>query len=144
MGLTVAPLTTAVMTSVDEHRAGVASGVNNAVARAASVLAVAALGVVLVARFDAVLDERLAALTLAPDVAAAVAAQRSSLAAAKLPEALDPATRAALLGAFRDAYVAGFRAVMLTAAALAAASSAIAFALVRAPTGVPPKAQRDS
>ena len=44
MGLTVAPLTSAVMGSVDGHHAGVASGVNNAVARAASLLAIAALG----------------------------------------------------------------------------------------------------
>jgi EmrB/QacA subfamily drug resistance transporter len=44
MGLTVAPLTSAVMGSVEARHAGLASGVNNAVARAASLLAVAAFG----------------------------------------------------------------------------------------------------
>lgn len=44
MGLTVAPLTTAVMGSVRDSRAGIASGVNNAVARTGGVLAVAIVG----------------------------------------------------------------------------------------------------
>ncbi|MGH3469826.1 MAG: MFS transporter, partial [Thermocrispum sp.] len=43
MTLLVAPLTASVLAAVDDARAGVASGVNNAIARAASLLAVAAL-----------------------------------------------------------------------------------------------------
>jgi EmrB/QacA subfamily drug resistance transporter len=59
MTLTVAPLTTDVMNSVDQDRVGVASGINNAVARIAGVLAIAVLGIVMVWAFRARLDRSL-------------------------------------------------------------------------------------
>jgi EmrB/QacA subfamily drug resistance transporter len=52
MTVTVPPLTSTVMASAGETHAGIASGVNNAVARVAGLLAVAALGTVLFASFS--------------------------------------------------------------------------------------------
>jgi EmrB/QacA subfamily drug resistance transporter len=52
MTVTVPPLTSTVMASVGDAHAGIASGVNNAVARVAGLLAVAALGAVLFASFS--------------------------------------------------------------------------------------------
>jgi EmrB/QacA subfamily drug resistance transporter len=57
MTVTVPPLTSTVMASVGEAHAGIASGVNNAVARVAALLAVAALGTVLFASFSHHLGE---------------------------------------------------------------------------------------
>ncbi len=51
MGITVAPLSTAVMNAAPEARRGAASGINNAVARVASLLAVASLGIAIGAGF---------------------------------------------------------------------------------------------
>jgi hypothetical protein len=52
MTITVPPLTSMVMSSVGDAHAGLASGVNNAVARVAGLFAVAALGAVLFASFS--------------------------------------------------------------------------------------------
>jgi EmrB/QacA subfamily drug resistance transporter len=130
LGITVAPLTTAVMGSVESRHAGLASGINNAVARAAGLLAVAAIGLLLVARFDAVLDGRLAAMHLSPDVAGAVEAERDKLAAAVLPTGIDAALTAALRRAIDEAYVAAFRLGMLTCAGLCALGSLASLVLV--------------
>src|SRR6202043_2412735 len=67
MAVTVAPLTTVVMSSVDPDHVGAASGINNAVARVAGVLAIAVLGIVMVKAFGIYLDQSLAKLSLPPD-----------------------------------------------------------------------------
>jgi EmrB/QacA subfamily drug resistance transporter len=52
LSIVVAPLTAAVLADADEHNAGIASGVNNAVARVASLLATAAVGAVVGGTLD--------------------------------------------------------------------------------------------
>ncbi len=56
LSMTVAPLTMTVLADADEHNAGIASGINNAVARVAGLLGVAALGAVVAATFTSSLD----------------------------------------------------------------------------------------
>ena len=68
MTITVAPLTTTVMAAVSDERTGVASGINNAVARVASLLAIAVLGIVFVWSHDAALSARLDRMDLSPTV----------------------------------------------------------------------------
>ncbi len=64
LAMTVAPLTATVLEAADRRYAGVASGVNNAIARVAGLLAIAAVGAVLSAQFTAQIDERLGARSL--------------------------------------------------------------------------------
>jgi EmrB/QacA subfamily drug resistance transporter len=137
MGLTVAPLTTGVMGAVESRHAGVASGINNAVARTAALLAIAALGVLLTARFDAVLDARLGAMALPQSVAHMVAVERGKLAAADMSSVMDSALREDLRAAFRDAYVAAFRGVLSVCACLAAVGALVAGVLIDARNGRP-------
>jgi MFS family permease len=59
LACTVAPLTATVLSDADEHNAGIASAVNNAIARVANLICVAALGAVVAAQFNAGLDARL-------------------------------------------------------------------------------------
>ena len=73
---TVAPLTATVLADADEHNAGIASAVNNAIARVASLICVAALGAVVAAQFNAGLDARLHG----PQTPAVQAARKATLA----------------------------------------------------------------
>lgn len=73
---TVAPLTATVLANADESNAGIASGVNNAIARIASLLAIAAVGAVVSAQFNSALDNELAGLRLTPAAQKEVAAAR--------------------------------------------------------------------
>jgi MFS family permease len=73
---TVAPLTAAVLSDADEGNAGIASGVNNAIARVAGLVAIAAVGAVISAQFSSTLDRRLAGVPLPPPAARVVAQAR--------------------------------------------------------------------
>jgi EmrB/QacA subfamily drug resistance transporter len=122
MSITVAPLTTAVMTSVDDERnVGAASGINNAVARVAGLLAIAIFGAVAVPLFAKKLEAELS--TAAPAVRASMLAQRTHLAEAKLPRDAPPRERALAEHAVRLSFVATYRALMLLGAALAVLSA---------------------
>jgi EmrB/QacA subfamily drug resistance transporter len=78
---TVAPLTAAVLSDAEESNAGIASGINNAIARVAGLIAIAAVGAVISAQFNSTLDQRLAGVPLSPAARVAVdAARRQTLA----------------------------------------------------------------
>jgi EmrB/QacA subfamily drug resistance transporter len=76
LACTVAPLTAAVLSDADESNAGIASGVNNAIARIAGLLAIAAMGAVISGQFSSALDQHLAGRTLSPAARTAVAQAR--------------------------------------------------------------------
>jgi EmrB/QacA subfamily drug resistance transporter len=130
MTLTIAPLTTTVMNSIGAELAGTASGVNNAVSRAAGLLAIAAMGLVMTAMFDPALETRLGALQVPAAAKDSVRQQEHKLAAIGLPAGLDAKSAAAVKHAVGESFVAGFRAVMLTSAALAVLSALAAWLLI--------------
>jgi EmrB/QacA subfamily drug resistance transporter len=130
MAIAVAPLTTTVMNAVPPERAGVASGINNAVSRVAGLLAVALLGVVLLHVFDRSFAPALDALSLPRETHDAIVKEQHKLTAATLPVSLSAAERHHVESAIAAAYAAGFRVVMLVCAALALAGGLVAWTMI--------------
>jgi EmrB/QacA subfamily drug resistance transporter len=125
LAATVAPLTAAVLASVDQRHSGLASGVNNAVARVAGLLAIAALGAVVAGSFQSRLDHDVAGRPLDPTARAVVARARTR------PLVIDTgglrgADRTVVRAALVDASVSSFRLGMEIGAALAVLGGLIA------------------
>ncbi|WP_418128264.1 MFS transporter [Variovorax sp. 375MFSha3.1] len=131
MTVTVAPLTTTVMNAVGADLAGVASGVNNAVSRAAAVLAIAVFGALMAWAFDTALAGHLREMGATAQLTAFLEGERSKLAGAAIPPGADAATAAAVKRAVAESFVAGFRWVMLSSAALAVLSALSAWLMIR-------------
>ena len=130
MAVTVAPLTTVVMNSVNQDRAGTASGVNNAVSRVAGVLAIAVLGIVMARAFAIRLNHEVAHFSLPPGVRQYLHANEIRLAGLQPPVGLSPSTNTAVEESIRHAFVFGFRIVMLICAGLSLASTVVAWLVI--------------
>ena len=126
MAITIAPLTATVLNAVGADEAGAASGINNAVARVAALLAVAVFGILAAGAFNRSLDRRLGGASLPEPVRRFLDAERSKL-GAMMPPAGASAAEAETIGrAIRASLDDSFRVVSLAAAALALAASACA------------------
>ncbi|MEA2130635.1 MAG: hypothetical protein QOJ85_3526, partial [Solirubrobacteraceae bacterium] len=129
LSMTVAPLTATVLSDADESNAGIASGINNAIARIAGLLAVAAVGAIISAQFAATLDSRLGDRPLAAPARAAVAQARGQTLARVDPARAGPA----VAGAVQDASVHAFRVGIGISAALVALGGLLGIAGIRNP-----------
>jgi EmrB/QacA subfamily drug resistance transporter len=134
MAITVAPLTTVVMSSVAPDRVGTASGINNAVSRIAGVLAIAVLGIVMVHTFRSRLGSSFQHLALPSHIRQEIQADETKLAGLAIPDGIDAETKTALKHAVNDAFVFGFRVVVLLCAGLVLASSGVAYLLIERST----------
>jgi hypothetical protein len=132
MAISVAPLTTTVMNSVKQSRAGIASGVNNAVSRTAGLLSVAVLGLIMFHSFNSCLDRRLDQTAVPNEIRKRLDTQRTRLAAMEIPWDTNEETRAAIKQAVNECFVSGFRRVMLVGAVLGLISSLMAWLVIRA------------
>ena len=130
MSITVAPLVTVVMGTVDPTLAGLASGINNAISRVASLLALAAFGMVALVLFNGSLDTRLADAGVPADVVAQLEGERVKLAGAEVPAGLSPALAATVEGAIDAAFVDAFKGIMVIGALLAFASALTALVAI--------------
>lgn len=131
MAVSIAPLTTTVMNAVRPEEAGIASGVNNAVSRAAGLLSIALLGIILTIVFGNHLRREIDTLRLEPGVRSQVLAERVKLGAADAPPGVPVPEANAIRHAVERSYAAGFRAVTEASAVLALVAALCAFFLIR-------------
>ena len=149
MTISIAPLTAVVMAAVDTDHAGIASGINNAVARLAGLLAIAVLGLVFLWSFQGALDRRLDELRLPPEVRQGLDTTPSALmalASTRDPPAIRGEQGVAIGAAARASLVDAFRNVGLVAAGCALAAALCALTVIGdgrkpAPTAGPGRRQ---
>jgi EmrB/QacA subfamily drug resistance transporter len=133
LSMTVAPLTSTVLSAVDEKHAGVASGVNNAIARIAGLLAIAVLGAVVASQFGTVVDQRLGDRPLGPVARSAVAEAKARSLATAPANRVPPAERAQVRMALEDASTSAFRLGLGLGAALVLAGGVVSLVGIQNP-----------
>jgi MFS family permease len=142
MAISVAPLTTVVMNSVDERWAGIASGVNNAVSRTAGLLSIAVFGIVMLQTFARQFEQSLQKIPLPSGATRSLVAQRFNLGGVTIPRDLEPPVLDSVRQAVDASFVSGFRELMLISAALAVLSAIAAALMIHG--GRPPANQQGS
>jgi len=130
MGITVAPLTTAVMGSVPQHSAGVASGVNNAMSRASQVLALSILGGLSLFLFISTMPPAIEALEIPVEAETQIIDRAASLGGIQIPDSLSDDDAEAVRRVIQTEFVAMFRVIMWIGAGLCWMSSLLAFIFV--------------
>jgi EmrB/QacA subfamily drug resistance transporter len=132
LSMTVAPLTAAVLAGA-EHQAGIASGVNNAIARVAGLLGTASVGAAIAASFGSSLESHLSGMHLGGAARAAVAeAKRLPLGRPDV-HSLPPGQARAVATAAEQASLHSFHLGLAIAAVLVAVGGLVGVAGIRNP-----------
>ncbi len=129
LSCTVAPLTAAVLSDAEESNAGIASGVNNAVARIGGLVSIAAVGAIISASYSSGLNQRLAGATLSRQSQAALAQARGQTLARVQPARAG----VAVADAVQSASVHAFHVGMGISASLVALGGLLGLAGIRNP-----------
>jgi EmrB/QacA subfamily drug resistance transporter len=135
MGITVAPLTTAVMGAISEKNTGIASGVNNTVARAAGVLAVALMGALVLFSFKNSIEKELTLMDFPDSIKNEIRIESSKLAAASVPDRLHSEDKQTVEKIFKNSFIDAFNKVVYVASILCLLGGLMAFIFIKNRTG---------
>jgi EmrB/QacA subfamily drug resistance transporter len=133
MSLTVAPLTTAVMRSVDDQFSGTASGINNAMTRISNVFANAIFGALAVLLFTGTLTTKLKDLPIDGKQKQAAIAQAVNLGNAETPANIGGQNRTAITQSYRTGFIQTYAIIMRLSAALAFLGALMTILLIKDP-----------
>jgi hypothetical protein len=134
LAATVAPLTAAILGGIDQRHAGIGSAINNAIARVAGLLAIAAIGAIVASRFAAAIDHAAAeSHTLDAPARAFLEQARSRPLDTSVP-ALSHARREAIEPMLDASSVAALHAGLWSMSALLALGGLISAVGIRNPT----------
>lgn len=130
LGTTLAPLTVAVMESVEETKAGVASGISNTLSRVGQVLSVAVMGGFVLSIFTSALlnDSNVRELPAAARDQLEIASV--DLGETAVPPALTPSQKAEVHAAIRNAHVAAYNVLIWVSAAFCLMSGIISWLMI--------------
>ncbi len=131
MGITVAPLTTAVMSAVPQNRTGTASGVNNTIARTAGVLAIAIMGGFGVITFQSSLQTKVAELELSDEAKQELDKEIPKLAEAQPPKSASLIQQEKIERYIKTSFIDSFRQSALIATILAGLGCITAYYFVQ-------------
>jgi EmrB/QacA subfamily drug resistance transporter len=126
MSLVIAPLTKSAL-AVEGKYSGAASGVNNAVARVAGLLAVALLGIVVLSFFKLQLNDRIFSSNLQANQKQQILVQENKLGGIQIPKNFNDNSTIVTQNAVDNSFVFGFRWAMGINAFLAFLSAVVAF-----------------
>jgi EmrB/QacA subfamily drug resistance transporter len=130
MGITVAPLTNAALSAAPEGLSGIASGVNNAIARSAGALAIAIMGGIALVAFSTALEERTEDISLSETARTELQNEAENLGNAEPPDRLSEDVEEEVQQSINLAFVDAFRLVVGFCAALALTSAVVGFLVV--------------
>lgn len=131
MGITVAPLTTAVMGALSEDNAGVASGINNTVARAAGVLAIALMGALVLFSFNESIKRKTELMDISNNMKDEIMIESSKFAAAEVPVGLSEKNKGIVKALLNDSFISAFNKVVYIASVLTLLGGLVALIFIR-------------
>jgi len=133
MALLIPPLTKSAL-SVEPRFSGLASGLNNAVARIAGMLAIAVLGALMVSLFSMRIEAAIGTSHLTRGQQQQILSQKYKVGAIEVPAGFRPAEAAAAGRAIKESFAYGFRWAAAINAALALLAAGVSALFIRNPT----------
>jgi EmrB/QacA subfamily drug resistance transporter len=137
MGVCQVPVTVVALNAAGPANVGTSSAINNMVARAGGLIAIAVFGLILAHGYNAVLLPRLEAAGIPEAAQQAIAMQRAKLAATVVPADLSAAQQSAVAFIVKQAFVTGYRWAMAAAGVMALASALMALLYLRRERSAP-------